>query len=449
MGSEWKQTTIGEEATLQRGFDITRKQQSHGKVPVVSSGGISSYHNVAKQSGPGVVMGRKGSLGTVFFLAEEYWPHDTTLWVKDFHGNDERFVYYFFKDLAAHLLSMDVGAANPTLNRNHVHPMEIRWPPLPEQKAIAHILGTLDDKIGLNRRMNATLEGMAQALFKSWFVDFDPVIDNILVKNMANGASLEPSPNLSQGERDFAADNASSSPTGRSKDEGSIFDGIPDELAARAEVRRQALANGTTNREAAKPFPDSFQETEDMGWIPEGWSIQKISDVANLTWGDTKVTKKAYTVEGYTAYSAKGPDGFLSYYDFDKVGIVLSAIGSNSGQSFLAHGKWSCIKNTIRLWAEESDEITFYLYHVASTPLFWPLRGSAQPFISQTDARNCRLLFPKVEITREFGSMVAELYRKAWDNESRNITLTKLRDTLLPKLISGELRVANQEQLKA
>ena len=92
----------------------------------------------------------------------------------------------------------------------HIASIEIPVPPLPEQKAIAQILGTLDDKIELNRRMNATLEGMAQALFKSWFVNFDPVIDNAL-----------------------AAGNS-----------------IPDELAPRAEVRRQALANGTASRES-------------------------------------------------------------------------------------------------------------------------------------------------------------------------------------------------------
>ena len=96
--------------------------------------------------------------------------------------------------------------------------------------------------------MNATLEGMAQALFKSWFVDFDPVIDNAL-----------------------AAGNP-----------------IPDELAARAEVRRQALANGTANREAAKPFPAAFQETESMGWIPEAWEIVVFEDLVaakqDVTW---------------------------------------------------------------------------------------------------------------------------------------------------------------------
>jgi type I restriction enzyme S subunit len=176
MAGEWIDTTIGAQITLQRGIDITKVEQHDGSIPVISSGGVSSYHDVSAASGPGVVLGRKGVVGSVYFVSSDYWPHDTTLWVKDFHGNEPRFVYYFFRWLAPRIATMDVGSANPTLNRNHVHPMEIRWPTrADEQSAIARILGTLDDKIELIRRMNETLDALARALFKSWFVDFDPV----------------------------------------------------------------------------------------------------------------------------------------------------------------------------------------------------------------------------------------------------------------------------------
>tara|TARA_B100001059_G_scaffold235905_1_gene283631 strand:- start:5397 stop:5768 length:372 start_codon:yes stop_codon:yes gene_type:complete len=103
MGSNFFSTTIGEQITLQRGFDITKKEQQEGNVPVVSSGGISSYHNVSKVEAPGVVLGRKGTLGTVFFVEKDFWPHDTSLWVKDFKGNNPEFVYYFFKGMSAEL----------------------------------------------------------------------------------------------------------------------------------------------------------------------------------------------------------------------------------------------------------------------------------------------------------------------------------------------------------
>src|SRR3984893_16386659 len=222
MAGEWIETTVGGQATLQRGIDITRADQRSGRVPVVSSGGVSSYHDTSAATGPGVILGRKGVVGSVYYIPSDYWPHDTTLWVKDFHGNDRRFVYYFFRWLAPRIATMDVGSANPTLNRNHVHPIEVRWPALvEEQRAIAHILGTLDDKIELNRRMNETLEAMARALFKSWFVDFDPV---------------------------------------RAKAEGRD-PGLPKPLA--------------------DLFPARFVDSE-LGEVPEGWEVKSLDEIARF-----------------------------------------------------------------------------------------------------------------------------------------------------------------------
>ena len=160
----WRSTSIGEVLTLQRGFDITKADQTQGDVPVISSGGVSSYHNVAMTKGPGVVLGRKGTLGRTYYVTSDYWPHDTTLWVRDFKGNNPRFVYYFFSTLDFRYL--DVGSANPTLNRNHVHPIRIVWPPLTEQRSIAEVLGALDDKIEANQSLRALARTLGMALFR-------------------------------------------------------------------------------------------------------------------------------------------------------------------------------------------------------------------------------------------------------------------------------------------
>ena len=149
--SEWKKTTLGEVVTFQRGFDITRKTQREGSVPVVSSGGVGSFHDTAAATGPGVVIGRKGTLGKVFYMEGGYWPHDTTLWVKDFKGSVPRFVYYFMKQIDTSWL--DAGSANPTLNRNHLHPVSVLWPPVKDQKGIGEVLGALDDKIAANNKV--------------------------------------------------------------------------------------------------------------------------------------------------------------------------------------------------------------------------------------------------------------------------------------------------------
>lgn len=133
-GNSWSESKIGEQLTLQRGFDITKDQQRDGLVPVVSSGGVRSYHDTPMVRAPGVVLGRKGTLGKVFFLNEDFWPHDTTLWVKDFKGNDPQFVYRFLQ--CVDVKSLDSGAANPALNRNQVHALRVFWPPVEEQRAI-------------------------------------------------------------------------------------------------------------------------------------------------------------------------------------------------------------------------------------------------------------------------------------------------------------------------
>ena len=183
--SEWKECVLGDIVTFQRGFDITKKEQVHGIYPVVSSSGVKSYHKSAKVKGPGITIGRKGTLGTVFYLKTDFWPHDTTLWVKDFHGNLPSFIYYFLKKFNFELF--DVGSSNPTLNRNHIHLLPTLLPPLPEQRAIASVLSSLDDKIDLLHRQNKTLEAMAETLFRQWFVkEADEGWEEKPLSNVAN-----------------------------------------------------------------------------------------------------------------------------------------------------------------------------------------------------------------------------------------------------------------------
>jgi type I restriction enzyme S subunit len=167
---EWQTLPLGEALTFQRGFDITKDEQRDGPYPVISSSGPKTTHAKYKVRGPGVVIGRKGSLGTVFYSESDYWPHDTTLWVKDFHGNHPRFAYYFLQTMGFERL--DAGASNPSLNRNHIHTIPVRWPPLPVQRRIARILSAYDDLIENNQRRIKILEEMARSLYREWFVRY-------------------------------------------------------------------------------------------------------------------------------------------------------------------------------------------------------------------------------------------------------------------------------------
>ena len=134
----WDVVPVGRKIVLQRGYDITKDQQQEGGVPVVSSGGVSSFHDEALVQPPGVVVGRKGTAGAVYYIAVDFWPHDTTLYVSEFFENDVRYAY--FKLLSMDLASFDTGSANPTVNRNLVHAVIVSWPPVVEQRAIAEFL---------------------------------------------------------------------------------------------------------------------------------------------------------------------------------------------------------------------------------------------------------------------------------------------------------------------
>jgi len=159
------------------------------------------------------------------------------------------------------------------------------------------------------------------------------------------------------------------------------------------------------------------------GERPSWWRRARLGDVADVNWGDTSTTKAAYVTAGFPAYSASGPDGFLPYADFDRTGVVLSAIGADCGKTWLAKGKWSCIKNTIRFWAANPEVDSAFLYWLTSDPAIWPKRGSAQPFISQGDARALEIAYPPLPEQRAIAHILGMLDDKIELNRRMNEAL--------------------------
>jgi len=438
--SDFFNTTIGDQLTLQRGFDITKKQQISGSVPVVSSGGIASYHNEFKAKGPGVVLGRKGTLGTVFFLESEYWPHDTSLWVKDFKGNNPRFVYYFFKSISSQLKRMDVGAANPALNRNHVHPMEVRWPVRRVQDAIVSTLEKLDTGIVLNRQTNQTLEHIAQALFKSWFVDFEPTRAKIAAKQV--GQDPERAAMAAIGGKTVAE---------------------LDQLDA---VQLAQL------KTTAALFPDGLVESE-LGEVPEGWRINTINEVTSTIIDHRGKTPKKlggdWAEKGYPALSAKNIKSgritrhetirFLSEELYSKwmkeelqTGDVLLTSEAPMGEMyFLTESTKYCLSQRLyALRADNKNMTPTFLYLWLQTPvakadLEGRSTGTTVVGIKQSELRKVNILKPSFDLLTAFEKIVFSSYQKIQAKESESEMLATLRDTLLPKLLSGELSPTSTE----
>jgi len=162
LSDGWRPGRLGDFCTLQRGFDITQAEQRHGPYPVISSSGITSYHDRFMVEGPGVVTGRKGSLGGVYYCEGRFWPHDTSLWVKDFHGNNPKFIALLLRSLR--LAQFDAATSVPTLNRNTIHPLLVAVPTLNEQRAIVSALEKLASRSAAEEISLAKLQRIRSGL---------------------------------------------------------------------------------------------------------------------------------------------------------------------------------------------------------------------------------------------------------------------------------------------
>lgn len=166
----WTDCKLGDVVTLKRGHDLPKDKRKVGNVPVVSSSGITGFHDEAKVLPPGVVTGRYGTIGEVFYIDRPFWPLNTALYAIDFHGNNPRFVAFF---LRSHLKNYrSEKAAVPGVDRNVLHKLQVCCPDLPTQERIAGILSAYDDLIENNRRRIALLEKSARLLYREWFVHF-------------------------------------------------------------------------------------------------------------------------------------------------------------------------------------------------------------------------------------------------------------------------------------
>lgn len=173
------------------------------------------------------------------------------------------------------------------------------------------------------------------------------------------------------------------------------------------------------------------------------WTTAQLSELVDIGWGDLQVTKKSYVQTGYLAYSATGADGFLPYFDYDSEGIIVSAIGANCGKIFRANGKWSCIKNTMRILPKSPSVLLDYLFHYLSDSSIFPKRGSGQPFIGQQDAREIEISFPSIAEQKKIIEFVEYSISRLDSSmklaEEMEIQSTGLRRSLLQAAFTGQL----------
>jgi type I restriction enzyme S subunit len=401
MAGEWVEAKLGEVVELKRGYDLPQRERVPGPVPLVSSSGVTDYHSEAKVKGPGVVTGRYGTLGQIYFVAEDFWPLNTTLYVQDFKGSDPRFISYFLTGLD--YLAYSDKAAVPGLNRNHLHQATVLFPrDVGEQRAIAHILGTLDDKIELNRRMSETLEAMARALFRSWFVDFDPV-------------------------------------------------------QARAEGRDPGLPH-----ELADLFPARLVDSE-LGEIPEGWEVKPLGHwVDTLSGGTPSKAEVKYWSGNVPWISPKVMTAI--HADETDAYVDESAIGNGTrlapALSTLVMVRGMGLHESVRV-SQARREVTFNQdvkalvgARIEPTLLLFALLDSQPALLERVESSGhgtgklpsevllaLPVTMPDVAAQERLSEPLRALNDRIASTRAESRTLAALRDALLPKLISGKLRV--------
>jgi len=391
--AEWRRVLLGEVIELKRGYDLPTPTRKSGSIPVVSSSGVTGCHDEAKVQAPGVVIGRYGTLGQVFFIREPFWPLNTALYVRDFKGNDPRFVAYALTTLN-YQAAVD-KAAVPGVNRNDLHRFPVLWPSLPVQRAIAHILGTLDDKIELNGQMNETLEAIARAIFKSWLVDFDPV---------------------------------------RAKVAGRDPPGMDAETAAL--------------------FPDAFEESP-LGKIPRGWGVASLDEVADFLnglalqkfpptgEGDLPVIKIAELRRGDTARSDRANSHIPPGYVVDDGDVLFSWSGSLE-VCIWTGGLGALNQHLFKVTSRLYPKWFYYFWLKEYLPDFQAIasgKATTMGHIQRHHLTEAKVLVPPSDLLARAGAAIGPMIEMRVSNKIEARTLAAIRDTLLPKLISGEARI--------
>jgi len=371
MANNWRDCTLGDAIELKRGYDLPRARRNAGNVPIVSSSGITDFHSEAMVKAPGVVTGRCGTIGEVFFVDRDFWPLNTALYVRDFKGSDPRFISYLLR--CVDFSSYSDKAAVPGLNRNDLHKAKVRLPPLEEQRAISHILGALDDRIANLRQTNATLEAMAQALFKSWFVDFD---------------------------------------------------GVP---------------------------PEDMQQSE-LGLIPKGWQVGTIGESFSLIMGQSP-PGKTYNDEGIGLPFFQGRTDFGFRYPRNRKFCSKPTRITNSDDTLVSvrapvgdlNMAWEtcCIGRGVAAIRHRSGSrsFTYYAMRAMQDKLQqFEHTGTVFGSINKAEFEKLTVLEPPENRIEAYEEHIKPIDDAIKNNIAQSCTLINLRDTLLPKLISGKLR---------
>ena len=363
MRCDWRECSLGELITFQRGYDLPKNKMQGGIYPVIGSSGIIGYHNEYTTEAPSITIGRSGNVGKPYLYKGKSWSHNTALYVKEYKNVNPLFIYYFLQTL--NLGHYAGGTAVPTLNRNHIHSLSVVIPPLDVQQKIASILSLLDDKIDLNRRINANLEEQARAIWDSWFRSFEP------------------------------------------------FGGVmPDDW------KYATLGDVTENlRERARE---------------NNYPVFSVVCSGDLVLSDDFFHKRVYSKD-ISNYLVVNENNFA----YSPPRINIGSIGIND------FGYKGCVSPAyVVIKVPEGYEGYFYFYFKSrrfKAESALRASGTVRQTLSYSDFALIEMIYPSREYAEKFNQIYKTVSnaKKTYENETQK--LVEIRDSLLPKLISGEI----------
>jgi type I restriction enzyme, S subunit len=373
----WEKKILGDIINLKRGYDLPSQKRKFGNVPIISSSGITDFHIEPAKSGEGVVTGRYGTLGQLFYINGDYWPLNTTLYVQDFKGNFPKFIYYFLKTL--NIEKFNAASAVPGLDRNVLHKIDVNLPPLSIQRKIASILSTYDDMIENNLKRIKLLEEKAFLIYKTEFDFFKPSNEN-------------------------------------------------NKLPANWQVKRadeifKISIGKTPPREQEEWFND----------IDSGVKWVSIKDINNSTIFifDTNETVTESAVDKFNMNIAKANTVILSFkLTVGKVAITTENMVTNEA---IAHF------NIVNENKMSPEFIYFYLKNFPYDSL--GSTSSIGTAINSKIVKLMPILIPTEKVIKEFERKVKYDFLLIQNLLKQNAHLRQARDILLPKLMSGEIEV--------
>jgi len=354
----WKNGELGDFVTLKRGFDLPQQKREDGQVPIFSSSGITGTHSTAMVKAPGVITGRYGTIGEVFYAAKDFWPLNTTLFVEDFHGNDAKFIYYFLKTLEWSKFTS--ASAVPGINRNTVHKEIVSLPDIETQRRIASTLSMFDEKIKINTEINDNLADLLQTIYQERFSN------DILAVNQGVLSDI----------------------CSYSRDKVAV-----SELNVSTYFSTENMLSGKAGSTEATSLPTTSQTT----------ACHK---------GDTLISnirpyfKKIVYCEGNCGCSTD----------------VLCFTPSQPRYSTYLFST---------LYADK-----FFAFMVAGS------KGTKMPRGDKQQIMTYPVVLPSEEELARFNTIASPLLEQIYSNRAENKRLSILRDTLLPKLMSGEIDVS-------